>query len=98
MKMEAGLDRGPVFSAARIGIEACDSYKSLHDKLALLGAEILARDIAAICRGVHRTVRAARGVEAFCQAVIMARTSGAIGSVLRASSSARRPQRMPPRA
>ena len=41
MQMEAKLDTGPVLSRASLKIAADDTSKSLHDKLALLGAETL---------------------------------------------------------
>jgi methionyl-tRNA formyltransferase len=41
MKMEAGLDTGPVLLEARCAINANDNAQSLHDKLAELGAATL---------------------------------------------------------
>ena len=41
MKMEAGLDTGPVLLEARCAIDANDNAQSLHDKLAELGAATL---------------------------------------------------------
>jgi methionyl-tRNA formyltransferase len=41
MQMEAGLDTGLVIKRAEIAIEANDTGKQLHDKLALLGANTL---------------------------------------------------------
>lgn len=43
MRMEAGLDTGPVFAAARVPIDAMDTAASLHDRLAELGARTLAQ-------------------------------------------------------
>jgi methionyl-tRNA formyltransferase len=41
MRMEAGLDTGPMLLARAIRIEARDNAKSLHDKLAALGALLM---------------------------------------------------------
>jgi methionyl-tRNA formyltransferase len=41
MRMEAGLDTGPMLLARSIRIEARDNAKSLHDKLAALGALLM---------------------------------------------------------
>src|SRR5918996_729424 len=38
MRMEAGLDTGPMLAQERVAISAEDDARSLHDKLALLGA------------------------------------------------------------
>ncbi len=43
MRMEAGLDTGPVYSAERLPIEPEDTAGSLHDKLAVLGARCVVR-------------------------------------------------------
>ena len=42
MQMEAGLDTGPVLSRAVIPIEDADTAATLHDRLATLGADLLA--------------------------------------------------------
>ncbi|KAF0181737.1 MAG: methionyl-tRNA formyltransferase [Hyphomonadaceae bacterium] len=42
MRMEEGLDTGPVFSTARTPIEPDDTAQTLHDRLAVLGAPLLA--------------------------------------------------------
>lgn len=41
MKMDAGLDTGPMLSKRVIPIAADETGSSLHDKLALIGAELL---------------------------------------------------------
>ena len=51
MRMEAGLDTGPVLASARTPITAQDTGGSLHDRLALLGAELLVRHLPALLRG-----------------------------------------------
>ncbi len=51
MEMDPGLDTGAVFSSAHIPILETDTYSSLHDKLSVLGAELLVQDIHAIVEG-----------------------------------------------
>ena len=45
MKMDAGLDTGPIVSQQRIPISTEDNSATLHDRLARLGAELLAQTI-----------------------------------------------------
>jgi methionyl-tRNA formyltransferase len=45
MKMDAGLDTGPILSTRRTPILATDDSQVLHDRLAQLGAELLAETI-----------------------------------------------------
>ena len=45
MKMDAGLDTGPVVSQRRTPILPADDSATLHDRLARLGAELLAQTI-----------------------------------------------------
>jgi len=45
MKMDAGLDTGPILSQARTPILPEDNSQTLHDRLAQLGAELLAKTI-----------------------------------------------------
>lgn len=51
MQMEAGLDTGPVLLERRTPILAADTSATLHDRLALLGAEVLADGLARLLRG-----------------------------------------------
>jgi methionyl-tRNA formyltransferase len=51
MRMEAGLDTGPVYSTERLPIEPEDTAGSLHDKLAFLGAQCVVRALAALETG-----------------------------------------------
>src|SRR5690625_975320 len=46
MRMEAGLDTGPVLLARRTPIHADETGGSLHDRLAGLGADVLAEGLA----------------------------------------------------
>ncbi len=41
MKMEAGLDTGPIIKQAEITLSGEEKLKNVHDKLSVLGAEIL---------------------------------------------------------
>ena len=41
MQMEAGLDTGPVMMSAALPIHETDTANSLHDRLALLGSELI---------------------------------------------------------
>ena len=45
MKMDAGLDTGPILSTRRTPILPTDDSQSLHDRLAQLGAELLVETI-----------------------------------------------------
>ena len=51
MQMEAGLDTGPVLATARTPIEADDTAATLHDRLAELGAPLMAETLAALAAG-----------------------------------------------
>jgi methionyl-tRNA formyltransferase len=63
MKMEEGLDTGPVGLAERVAISANVTTGELHDKLSLLGADLVARGLAALERGsLSFTSQATEGV------------------------------------
>ncbi|GGM11029.1 methionyl-tRNA formyltransferase [Pseudomonas asuensis] len=51
MRMEAGLDTGPMLSKVSTQITAEDTGGSLHDRLALLGAEAVVEAIPALAAG-----------------------------------------------
>jgi len=51
MRMEAGLDRGPVYASSAISIAAHETSGELEDRLAVLGADLLATSLPAICDG-----------------------------------------------
>lgn len=51
MRMDAGLDTGPVLAQRAIPIEAEDDARTLHDKLALLGAEMIVAALADVASG-----------------------------------------------
>ena len=64
MQMEAGLDTGPVLLSARTPIEPDDTGGSLHDRLAELGAQVLADGLRRVSRGetVTATPQSSDGV------------------------------------
>ncbi len=51
MRMEIGLDTGPVLAEARTPISASDTGGSVHDRLAALGAGLLVEKLPALLRG-----------------------------------------------
>ncbi len=51
MQMEAGLDTGPVFHRLETTIEAGDTGGTLHDRLAVLGADALLTCLGRLARG-----------------------------------------------
>jgi methionyl-tRNA formyltransferase len=63
MKMEEGLDTGPIGLAERVSISENITTGELHDKLMLLGADLMTRGLAALERGsLAFTPQAAEGV------------------------------------
>jgi methionyl-tRNA formyltransferase len=55
MRMEAGLDTGPVAMVERTAIGEDETAGALHDRLARLGADLMARALAALERGSLET-------------------------------------------
>jgi methionyl-tRNA formyltransferase len=51
MQMEAGLDTGPVLLRRHAAIAPTDTGGSLHDRLAVLGADVLSQGLAHVLRG-----------------------------------------------
>ena len=64
MQMEAGLDTGPVLLERRTPITREDTGGSLHDRLSLLGAEVLAEGLRRTLAGetLHATPQPEQGV------------------------------------
>jgi methionyl-tRNA formyltransferase len=63
MKMEEGLDTGPVAMVERVGIDAEATAGDLHDRLAQLGAGLMVRALAALqANELRLTPQAAAGV------------------------------------
>ena len=51
MMMEAGLDTGPIIATAKTKVDTTDTAGTLHDRLAHLGADLLAPTIEALAAG-----------------------------------------------
>jgi methionyl-tRNA formyltransferase len=51
MQMSEGLDEGPVLAEARAPIGAIDTTADVHDRLAAMGAELMATTLAKLARG-----------------------------------------------
>jgi len=51
MQMEAGLDTGPVLASASCPIEPDDTGGRLHDRLSVMGAQLLKENLEGIARG-----------------------------------------------
>ena len=51
MRMSEGLDEGPVLAEARAPIGPADTTGDVHDRLAALGAELMATSLAKLARG-----------------------------------------------
>jgi len=51
MKMDAGLDTGPILSVHPLAIASEDDAQSLHDRLAALGAEAIVGALAQLAAG-----------------------------------------------
>lgn len=63
MRMEAGLDTGPVLASAETEIASDDTTASLHDRLAQLGAPLMVQALAQLERGeAHETPQSDSGV------------------------------------
>ncbi len=63
MRMEAGLDTGPMLASRRTDITPQDSAASLHDRLASIGADLMVETLPAIESGtVHEEPQPEQGV------------------------------------
>ncbi len=63
MRMEEGLDTGPVLATAETPIDADDNGSTLHDRLSALGATLLIETLGKVERGEAREIpQAAEGV------------------------------------
>jgi len=63
MRMEAGLDTGPMLAARSMDIGARDTAKALHDQLAILGAELMMETLDAYQEGrIREIAQPAEGV------------------------------------
>ncbi len=66
MRLEEGLDTGPVAAVRELAIGARDTAGELHDRLAVLGAQLLAAELEAILTG--RAVFTAQAAAGACYA------------------------------
>jgi methionyl-tRNA formyltransferase len=63
MRMEEGLDTGPILLSETVEIGTSDTAASLHDRLAVVGAQLLPRFLSALERGaLVETPQPAAGV------------------------------------
>ena len=63
MKMEEGLDTGPVGMVERVTITPDMTASDLHDRLSMIGADLMVRALAALSRdSLHFTPQAEEGV------------------------------------
>ena len=56
MRMDSGLDTGPMLAAQATAIGPRDTAKTLHDRLALLGAELICETLDSLREGAAREV------------------------------------------
>ena len=84
MKMDAGLDTGPILSQTATPILVEDNAQSLHDRLAALGAELLVRTIPEFVAG--RTTPHPQPAEGACSARKITKEDGLIDWSLPARS------------
>ena len=56
MRMEAGLDTGPVYARQALPIGPCDTAGTVHDALACLGGELLLETLPAIAKGTLKAL------------------------------------------
>ena len=63
MRMEQGLDTGPILAAREVPIGARDTAKTLHDRLAALGAQLIGDTLAELDAGrIHELPQPSEGV------------------------------------
>lgn len=56
MRMEAGLDTGPMLNSRTTAIKPTDTAKMLHDRLAAMGADLIAESLGGLSRGSIREI------------------------------------------
>lgn len=63
MQMEKGLDTGPILMVERVAIDANETASDLHDRLMILGGDLMARALSALSRsGLEATSQSDEGV------------------------------------
>lgn len=76
MKMDEGMDTGPVIDRAELPIAATDTAASLHDSLALLGGTVLRRSLQRYLDGQLKPV--AQSTEGVVMAPMITKNDGAL--------------------
>jgi methionyl-tRNA formyltransferase len=56
MRMESGLDTGPMLARGEIAIDPLDTAQQLHDRLASLGADLIAESLPMLAAGALREI------------------------------------------
>jgi methionyl-tRNA formyltransferase len=56
MRMETGLDTGPMLNSRTTAIKPTDTAKTLHDRLAVMGADLIAESLEGLAAGAIREV------------------------------------------
>lgn len=74
MRMEAGLDTGPVLASAETAIRPDDTSSSLYERLAALGAPLLLRTLDALERGAAEEKAQAEEGVTYAQKITAAET------------------------
>lgn len=62
MRMDEGMDTGPVYDTASLELAPDETGQSLHDRLAILGGELLVRTLPGIAAGATPTPQPSEGV------------------------------------
>ncbi|HRE92364.1 MAG TPA: methionyl-tRNA formyltransferase, partial [Myxococcota bacterium] len=62
MRMDEGMDTGPVYKTASLEVAADETGQSLHDRLAVLGGELLVSTLPLVESGVEPTPQPTDGV------------------------------------
>ncbi len=57
MQMEAGLDTGPVYASRATLLSPVETAATLHDRLAVIGGELLVEHLPDVCSGVLSAVK-----------------------------------------
>lgn len=78
MQMDAGLDTGPVLMRETITIAADDDARSLHDKLAVLGARMIVKTLDELDKGVGTLPAQAQPLEGATYASKLAKSEARI--------------------
>jgi methionyl-tRNA formyltransferase len=69
MQMTEGLDEGPVLASETVRIDALETASTLHDRLAVVGAALLARTMAAVERGEAKAAPQAAEGETYAKKI-----------------------------